>query len=399
MVRVFKKQIALCKPSAFPLHLIHVLEDEDRSVQGFYQRVEKIVQESAFLHAMDSMQKDSLYQKHIKNMPCNSHLSYKKSGLPFTLIKDSEGDIYIQLKINVLSANQQDNDQRNRFFQAGSFSKMTLVYKITGEQNGLYAAVVRRQNTDAQVFQTSMQIINNILNDQNNRDVLSNHLVLPKAFVPYLSEKEAHKKRLMSIQPLMKGGSVLDYINNHNNVLTQDDLEKMIYDIVNAVERLHAHRYVHRDIKPDNIFVQLKDDGRLACIKLGDLDMMGSLLGPSGVKCGTVIYMPPELFSGNKLKWPAEGEGDVWAIGVTIVQILGFDISFSVPEGKTHRDIDWQDVQNNMNAQFGKFKTTMVGQDERKKWIPVLEKIFLPKEGLIKIEALREEIGKLVCLK
>lgn len=96
--------------------------------------------------------------------------------------------------------------------------------------------------------------------------------------------------------------------------------------IVSAIQALHAHGYLHRDIKPQNIL--MREDGEpvvvdfgLACpISKAERSRKAiSVDGQNRVAVGTPGYSAPEQFTGQD----AGVEADVHAIGVLIRACFG----------------------------------------------------------------------------
>ena len=84
---------------------------------------------------------------------------------------------------------------------------------------------------------------------------------------------------------------------------------------------------VHRNLKPENLFVTERDDGS-PCVKLLDFgiarlweaDTPGQLKTESGFVFGTPTFLSPEQAMGN-----VEAVGattDVWAIGLLAFKLL-----------------------------------------------------------------------------
>lgn len=91
-----------------------------------------------------------------------------------------------------------------------------------------------------------------------------------------------------------------------------------------ALSRAHAAGVVHRDIKPDNIFV-CDTDGGEPFVKLLDFGIAKSEAGPvsmnvtvPGSVFGTPLYMSPEQLVGS----PTDFRTDLWSLGVVAFEAL-----------------------------------------------------------------------------
>jgi serine/threonine-protein kinase len=83
-----------------------------------------------------------------------------------------------------------------------------------------------------------------------------------------------------------------------------------INTIVRALVAIHEKGFIHRDIKPKNIF--LKAD---SCV-LGDFGYCGP---PNTVGAGTSYYMAPEQL--NETSDSTE-KTDIWSLGATLYEIM-----------------------------------------------------------------------------
>jgi serine/threonine-protein kinase len=95
---------------------------------------------------------------------------------------------------------------------------------------------------------------------------------------------------------------------------------RLVAQVLDGLSTLHAVGVLHRDLKPDNIFVESQNGHE--CARLFDLSM-GSLSGaahltPPGTVMGSPAYVGPERIGG------AEGDprSDVWAAGVLLYECL-----------------------------------------------------------------------------
>jgi eukaryotic-like serine/threonine-protein kinase len=94
------------------------------------------------------------------------------------------------------------------------------------------------------------------------------------------------------------------------------DIERIMTQILDALDYSHARGVVHRDIKPANIF--LLADGTVKIADFGIAHIDSSSLTQVGTVVGTPNYMSPEQIMGL----PVDGRADLFAAGVILYQFL-----------------------------------------------------------------------------
>lgn len=95
-----------------------------------------------------------------------------------------------------------------------------------------------------------------------------------------------------------------------------------------ALEHTHAKRIVHRDVKPENLFID--NDGHIV---LGDFGLArkiptGENTIPGDDMFGTPAYIPPEVFIGE----PYGCEVDLWAFGVMLYELITGKVGRVAPD-------------------------------------------------------------------
>jgi serine/threonine protein kinase/Tol biopolymer transport system component len=88
----------------------------------------------------------------------------------------------------------------------------------------------------------------------------------------------------------------------------------------------HAHRMVHRDVKPDNLLLTRRDSGYL--LKVTDFGLArlaeGGVHTASGVTLGTPAYMSPEQCQGLDL----DGRSDLYSLGIVLFEVVTSAVPF-----------------------------------------------------------------------
>ena len=123
------------------------------------------------------------------------------------------------------------------------------------------------------------------------------------------------------IMEYMSGKSLRDVLTQQPEGLTRDEASAWFFAIASGVHRLHLNGFVHRDLKPGNIFQSEGD------VKVGDYGL-SKLISHSQRNnhtraIGTCRYMAPEIGKGNY-----GNQIDIYALGIMLFELLTGDIPF-----------------------------------------------------------------------
>jgi alpha-tubulin suppressor-like RCC1 family protein/predicted Ser/Thr protein kinase len=94
--------------------------------------------------------------------------------------------------------------------------------------------------------------------------------------------------------------------------------EQIVRQIAAALGAAHALGIVHRDVKPENVFVDESGRAMLADFGLARSMDGDTQLTMAGVAIGTPAYMAPEQIDGNDL----DARGDVYSLGLVAWELL-----------------------------------------------------------------------------
>lgn len=95
--------------------------------------------------------------------------------------------------------------------------------------------------------------------------------------------------------------------------------------VASALAAAHADGVVHRDVKPDNLFL-VRDGSIVKVLDFGMAKLVEGKYTAVGVAVGTAAYMPPEQAMAD----PVDGRADVYALGITLFRMLAGRLPFAV---------------------------------------------------------------------
>lgn len=130
-------------------------------------------------------------------------------------------------------------------------------------------------------------------------------------------------KRLRSgaialVMEYVPGGTLKDLIRQHG-LLPVEMAERVLRDVARGLAYAHRRGIVHRDVKPENIFVD-SSSGRALLADFGIARTTDGAQGPTlqGIAIGTPAYMAPEQIDGT----PVDGRADLYALALVGWEML-----------------------------------------------------------------------------
>jgi eukaryotic-like serine/threonine-protein kinase len=117
------------------------------------------------------------------------------------------------------------------------------------------------------------------------------------------------------------GGQTVAHMIDADGPLADGDAAQLGLQIGSAIRCIHAHDYLHLDLRPSNV---IDEGGRAKLIDLGLVEAPGPITAGVGTWC----YLAPEQALGG---WVGEAT-DVWGLGALLFEALAGFPPFDDPE-------------------------------------------------------------------
>ena len=220
----------------------------------------------------------------------------------------------------------------------GAFGKVNLGLNVL---TGRVVAIKSFKKRTEEKFKTNMK---KILYETNLMKKL-NHPNITKILEVFHDEGY-----MLIIMEYINGGNLFSFVKKRRKL--SEKIAKFLFrQIILGIKYIHSQNIVHRDIKLENIIIDLNNH-----IKICDFGI-GKILKSSEEllydKCGTPMYMAPEIILSNKKNGYKGFPVDIWASGITLYIMLTGSLPFKI-NNKNKDELSLNKIKNkdNSNLQF-----------------------------------------------
>jgi serine/threonine protein kinase len=138
------------------------------------------------------------------------------------------------------------------------------------------------------------------------------------------------------ISEYCNGGTFKKFIDDYIDKLTEREIKFYMTQIKDALQYLISFNVYHRDIKPHNIFLSYKKNGKNKIkyndiiLKIGDFGFAKEIGEDNMLDtlCGTPIYMAPEILFEKKYY----EKSDLWSVGIIFFELIYNKYPFGNPK-------------------------------------------------------------------
>ncbi|PAV67888.1 hypothetical protein WR25_24136 [Diploscapter pachys] len=156
------------------------------------------------------------------------------------------------------------------------------------------------------------------LRKQQRRELLFNEVSIMRDYqhpnIVHMHSSHLVGNELWVVMEYMEAGSLTDIVTHVR--MTEPQIATVCFQVLRALEYLHARRVIHRDIKSDSIL--LKRDGT---VKVSDFGFCGQLSDEYPKRrslVGTPYWTAAEVIA----REPYDTLADIWSFGIMLVEMV-----------------------------------------------------------------------------
>ena len=205
----------------------------------------------------------------------------------------------------------------------GAFGKVNLGLNVL---TGRVVAIKSFKTTPIEKFQHRMKKI------QYETELMKrfNHKNITKILEVFNDEEY-----MLIIMEYINGGNLFSFVKKRRKL--SEKMAKFLFrQIILGIQHIHSKNVVHRDIKLENILIDFDNNVKICDFGIGKvLENEDELLYD---KCGTPMYMAPEIILANDDNGYKGFPVDIWSSGITLYIMLSGSLPFNIKNKNNNKE-------------------------------------------------------------
>ena len=145
----------------------------------------------------------------------------------------------------------------------------------------------------------------------------------------------------------INGGNLFSFVKKRRK-LSEKTAKYLFRQIILGIQHIHSHKIVHRDIKLENILIDLNNNIKICDFGIGKILSYNRQLLYD--KCGTPMYMAPEILLSSKNHGYEGYPVDIWSAGISLYIMLSGSLPFNLKNNESS-SMD-ESSENNIELQY-----------------------------------------------
>ena len=139
------------------------------------------------------------------------------------------------------------------------------------------------------------------------------------------------EKYFLIIMEYINGGNLFSFVKKRRK-LSEKTAKFLFRQIILGIKYIHEQNIVHRDIKLENLLIDLNNNVKICDFGIGrKITSKNQLLYD---QCGTLMYMAPEILLSTKEKGYEGFPVDIWSSGISLYIMLSGTLPFNYKNKK-----------------------------------------------------------------
>ena len=284
----------------------------------------------------------------------------------FNSNKEKYLDKYMSEKKELPNYLSYDSKLKQYFLQMKLDDNNMILYKDSVKDNKesydrkLNTILLKNIKQKGVLIQNNVYLYDNMIykfNTGNNINIIKDiyklnlkHILLPN----YIYFKKENNQYL-EVYDYYKNGDLFQYLFESNVIMSFIDKINIFKRIVKIIIDFHKNDYTHRDIKCENILVDIDSNGDVQPILI-DLDYSMKSYKYLHFHSGTAMYAAPELIKEKNSSYSFKST-DIWSLGILFYIVIyseplwykphKYDSNFNIYNSFTECNPDesyWRDI-------------------------------------------------------
>ena len=171
------------------------------------------------------------------------------------------------------------------------------------------------------------------------------------------------EKYFMIIMEYINGGNLFSFVKKRRK-LSEKTAKFLFRQIILGIKYIHEQNIVHRDIKLENLLIDLNNNVKICDFGIGrKIKSKNQLLHD---QCGTLMYMAPEILLSSKEKGYEPFPVDIWSSGISLYIMLSGTLPFNYKNKKNSDDEEEEENEEEEESFSEKSKSKKNEEDNFK---------------------------------